>query len=127
MAKKEKSQAAQKVAQAEKKQNTQKKQKAKNPNGNIFVRMGKRIKRFFKDFRGEIKKIIWPDGRSVLKNTGVVLVVVIAVAIPIYLVDQGLAFGIDGLEWLVGWIKNKTAQDPEATTEAMMRVFSLFQ
>ena len=33
--------------------------KPKKPN--IFVRAGTAIARFFKDFRGEIKKITWPD------------------------------------------------------------------
>ena len=55
MAKKEISQAAEKVAAAEKK----KEKKPANPNGNIFVRAGKAIKKFCKDLKGEIKKIVW--------------------------------------------------------------------
>ena len=51
--------AAEKVAKAEKAK--AKASKPKNPNGNIFVRFGKGFKKFWKDFRGEIKKITWPD------------------------------------------------------------------
>ena len=36
---------------------------------NIFKRMGKSIKRFFKDFRGECKKITWPTGKTVLNRS----------------------------------------------------------
>ena len=51
---------AQKIAKAEK--TKAKAAKAKNPNGNAFQRFGKGFKKFWKDFRGEIKKITWPWG-----------------------------------------------------------------
>ena len=51
MAKKELSQAAEKVAAADKK----KEKKPANPDGNIFVRAGKAIKKFCKDLKGETK------------------------------------------------------------------------
>ncbi len=52
MAKKEISQAAEKVAAAEKKKD----KKPANPNGNVFQRAGKAIKKFCKDLKGEIKR-----------------------------------------------------------------------
>ena len=94
MAKKEVSQAAEKVAAAEK----QKEKKPANPNGNIFVRAGKAIKKFCKDIKGETKKIVWPDAKTVLKSTAVVLVVVIICALAIYGVDQLLALLLSLLE-----------------------------
>ena len=94
MAKKELSQAAEKVAAAEK----QKDKKPANPDGNIFVRAGKAIKKFCKDIKGETKKIVWPDAKTVLKSTAVVLVVVIICALAIYAVDQLLALGLSLLE-----------------------------
>lgn len=45
---------AQKVAKAEK--SKAKAAKPKNPNGNIFQRFAKGFKKFWKDFRGEIKR-----------------------------------------------------------------------
>ena len=83
--------AAQKVAKAEKSKNKAKAAKAKNPNGNVFVRFRKGFKKFWKDFKGETKKITWPDAKTVVKNTGVVLVCVAVVGAVIYLIDQGLA------------------------------------
>lgn len=81
---------AQKIAKAEK--TKAKAAKAKNPNGNAFQRFGKGFKKFWKDFRGEIKKITWPGAKTVLKNTGVVLVSVAVVGVVIYAIDQGLSF-----------------------------------
>ncbi len=94
MAKKELSQAAEKVAAAEK----QKDKKPANPDGNIFVRAGKAIKKFCKDIKGETKKIVWPDAKTVLKSTAVVLVVVIICALAIFAVDQLLALLLSLLE-----------------------------
>ncbi len=94
MAKKEISQAAEKVAAAEKK----KEKKPANPNGNIFVRAGKAIKKFCKDLKGEIKKIVWPDAKTVLKSTLVVLAVVAVCGIAIGVVDWLLSQGLSLLE-----------------------------
>lgn len=94
MAKKEVSQAAEKVAAAEK----NKEKKPANPNGNIFVRAGKAIKKFCKDIKGEIKKIVWPDAKTVLKSTAVVLVVVAICGIAIFGIDQLLSLGLSLLK-----------------------------
>ena len=91
MAKKEQSAAAEKIAAAEK----VKAKKPKSDKPNIFVRAWKAIVRFFKDLRGETKKIVWPDGKTVLKSTGVVLAVVAVFTIVIWLIDLGLSKSID--------------------------------
>ncbi|HZK39899.1 MAG TPA: preprotein translocase subunit SecE [Clostridia bacterium] len=91
MAKKDTSQAAEKVAKAEKAA------KAKKPGtgkGNIFSRMGKGIAKFAKDFKAEIKKIVWPDRTTVIKSTGVVLAVVAVIGVIIFIIDTGLTQAI---------------------------------
>ena len=95
------SKAAAKVAKAAK-GNANKKDKP-----NFFVRTSKGIKHYFKDFKGECKKIVWPDAKTVLKSTGVVLLVVTVVCIVVYGIDQGLSAGIGGL---------KSLANPEETT-----------
>ena len=95
------SKAAAKVAKAAK-GNANKKDKP-----NFFVRAGKGTKQFFKDFKGECKKIVWPDAKTVLKSTGVVLLVVTIVCIVVYGIDQALSAGIGGL---------KSLANPEETT-----------
>ncbi|MBR6940113.1 MAG: preprotein translocase subunit SecE [Clostridia bacterium] len=119
MAKKEISGAAEKVAAAEKK----KEKKPANPGGNWFVRAGKAIKKFFKDVKGEIKKIIWPDGKSVFKSTLVVLVAVAICGLAIFGVDQLLAFCLSLLERAAEKIGGS---DAEETTEAAMMALSSF-
>lgn len=67
-----------------------KKAKAAEKKPNIFVRMGRGIKRFVKGFFSEGKKIIWADGKTVLKNTGVVLAVIVFIGIFVWLFDFGV-------------------------------------
>ena len=50
----------------------------------------KRIAQFFKDYKSECKKIVWPGLKEVLKNTGIVLVMFIVIGAIIWLVDFGL-------------------------------------
>ena len=50
-----------------------------------------RVKRFFKDIRGELKKVAWPTKKQVINNTTVVIVVVIISSIGISLVDYFFA------------------------------------
>jgi preprotein translocase subunit SecE len=57
-------------------------QKAKKPN--IFIRLG----RFFKASWSELKKVSWPTWKTVLKNTSIVLLVVLAFSILILGADQ---------------------------------------
>ena len=119
MAKKELSQAAEKVAAADKK----KEKKPANPDGNIFVRAGKAIKKFCKDLKGETKKIVWPDAKTVLKSTGVVLVVVIICALIIGGIDWLLSQGISLLERAaqsIGETGAETVVDNLATTAAQV-------
>ena len=60
-----------------------------------------RIKNAWKGFRSELKKIVWPTWKQVLKNTGIVLVIVIVCAAVILALDVAFREGFDALvEWL---------------------------
>ena len=50
----------------------------------------KRIKAFFKDYKSEVKKIVWPGIKDVLKNTLIVLIMCLIVGAFIWLLDFGL-------------------------------------
>lgn len=52
----------------------------------IFQRIGL----FFRDYKSEVKKIVWPSMRDVLKNTLIVLVMCLLVGALIWLLDWGL-------------------------------------
>ena len=59
----------------------------------------KRVILFFRDYKSEIKKIVWPSFKDVIKNTGIVLIMCAVVGVLIWLVDFGLGSLID-------WILN---------------------
>ncbi len=105
----EESKAAEKVAKAAK--------GSKKDKPNFFARAGKSTKRFFKDFKGETKKIVWPDARTVLKNTGIVLVVVTLVTAVIFAIDFGLETGIVALKEAA--ISAGTNNDADANANAV--------
>lgn len=69
---------------------------------NIFKRMGSAIVNFFKDTKGEMKKVVWPTRKQVLNNLIVVFVFVLICAVIIFLLD--LAFG-----WLLEKVMNLPA------------------
>ena len=83
--------AAAKIAKAAKGNN-------KSDKPSFFTRAGKGTKKFIKDFKGECKKIVWPDAKTVLKSTGIVLLVVAIVAIVVGVIDLGLSSGVKGLK-----------------------------
>ena len=61
--------------------------KAKSKNPNFFVRMGRKIKEVF----SELKKVSWPTFGKVLKDTGIVIAVVLVFLVVIALFDMGLS------------------------------------
>ena len=61
--------------------------KAKNKKPNWFKRVGAKIKETF----SELKRVSWPKFGTVVKTTGVVLVIVLAFLIVVTAVDLGLA------------------------------------
>ena len=44
------------------------KEKAKKPNA--FVRGWKRVTRYFREMKSELKKVVWPTRQQVVRNTG---------------------------------------------------------
>lgn len=79
-----------------------KKPKKKNP----FKSAGK----FFKGVNAERKKVVWPTAKETIKNSVIVLVVVIIAGVAIYAVDSLFALGLKGL---------KNAADPGTTTASV--------
>lgn len=58
--------------------------------GGSKLTIPKRIVRFFRDYKSEIKKIVWPGWKDVLKNTVIVLIMCLLIGAFIWLVDFGL-------------------------------------
>ena len=71
---------------------------------------GGKVKDFFRHFKGETKKIVWPDAKTVLKSTGIVILVVAVAAIIIFAIDQGLGAGVTGLKSLANRGETTTSE-----------------
>ena len=57
--------------------------------------LGTRVAKYFRDTKGEFKKIVWPTFPTVLRNTGVVLALCVVLGVIICLVDFGLGALVD--------------------------------
>ena len=57
--------------------------------------LGKRMAKYFRDTKGEFKKIVWPTFPTVMRNTGVVLALCVVLGVIICLVDFGLGALVD--------------------------------
>jgi len=51
----------------------------------------KRLVRFAKDIKNELKKVIWPTRKQLANNTITVLIVCLVIGIIIWVLDFGLA------------------------------------
>ncbi len=60
-----------------------------------------RIGQFLHDVRAELKRVSWPSVSHVQNTTIITIVAVIFFALYLFLIDQGLARLILGVEWLV--------------------------
>ena len=52
--------------------------------------IAQRVIHFLRDYKSEIKKIVWPNYKEVIKNTGIVLIMCAVVGVLIWAVDFGL-------------------------------------
>ena len=73
-------------------------QKAKRPN--LFKRLGS----FFVKSWSELKKVSWPNFKTVLKNLGIVLLVVLAFSVIILIADMIFANLLISLPSGNGWV-----------------------
>ena len=81
------------VSSDKKAKDAKKKKDAKKPN---------RVLKWFKDLRGELKKVTWPSVKSVIKNVGVVIACVLIVGVCIWAFDWLARAVVDALLQLFG-------------------------
>ena len=77
------------------------KEKKAEKKANIFARIVSRIKKFFKDYTSELKKIVWLSKSDVRKNSTIVIVSVVVCAIAIGIVDLAFSSVIKGIAGLI--------------------------
>ena len=61
-----------------------------------------KIKKWFREMKAELKKVVWPNKSTVIKNTSVALAVMAVAAIAIWGFDQIAQLGVKALINLVG-------------------------
>ena len=65
----------------------------------FFRRTGKRISKWFREMRAELKKVVWPTKKQVLQNTVDVLISVLVIGVFIWIFD---AISNLIVQWLIG-------------------------
>lgn len=78
------------VENIEQKEKTSSKKADKKPKDKSKKSSGKKISRFFKDLRGEFKKVVWPSKKQVKNNTIVAITFMLICGIFLWVVDLGL-------------------------------------
>ena len=71
----------------------------------FFRRTGKRISKWFREMRAELKKVVWPTKSQMLNNTLIVLACVLVVGIFIVIFDQVGELVVQGLFKLAQMLK----------------------
>lgn len=56
--------------------------------------LGERLKKFWRDYKSELKKIVWSPWKQVRKNTTLVIIAVIVIGAVIGLLDYGFSNAI---------------------------------
>ena len=72
-----------------------------NKKENFFVRSGKRIVRWFREMRSELKKVVWPSKSQMINNPLVVLACVLVVGIFIWVFDAVVGLVVNGIITLI--------------------------
>ena len=57
----------------------------------------KRIARYFREMKSELKKVVWPTFKQVKNNTGIVIVALILVGVIIAVLDFLFQFLVNAL------------------------------
>lgn len=65
------------------------------------VPFSQRAKKFFKDYKSELKKVVWSSKEQVVKNTTVVVALVVVSGVVLVLLDLAFNMGITALGKLI--------------------------
>ncbi len=78
-------------------------------------------KHFFKDFKAELKKVIWPTPKQLVNNTVAVITIVLITAAIVFVLDvvfdMGNKYGISHLQNVVNETYNSSDENTTTETE----------
>lgn len=76
-------------------------------------------KHYFKDFKAELKKVIWPTPKQLINNTITVIAMVLITAVIVFALDlifeSANKYGLEKLKSVVSSQENNTAADGTTT------------
>ena len=84
----------------------------------------KEKKHFFKDFKAELKKVIWPTPKQLVNNTIAVITIVLITAVIVFVLDLAFekmnTYGINKLKQMVNnnEISNEVENNEEESTNS---------
>ena len=82
-------------------------------------KQNKEKKHFMKDFKAELKRVIWPTPKQLANNTTAVITIVLITAVIVFALDfifeRVNEYGIEGVKSLVG--TTNTVEDDTNTQE----------
>lgn len=55
------------------------------------VQKQSKVTKFFKDYKSEFKKIVWPSKEDTLRMSAVVLVSIVVASVAVFLLDLGFS------------------------------------
>lgn len=64
------------------------------------VKLSERLKKFWRDYKSEFKKIVWPSKEDTTKNTVVVVVSIVVVGVVVSVLDYLFSNGLTLLSHL---------------------------
>ena len=64
---------------------------------NWFKRTWGKVRKYFRELRSELKKVVWPDGKTTSKNTGTVLLCSLIVGAAIWIFDAVAVLAVNTL------------------------------
>ena len=79
--------------------------------------VGKGIARFFKDLRGETKKIVWPGPKMIVKSTGIVLASILVLGAVVWIIDFAVSGGISALNSAANEVTEIVTEDASDETD----------
>lgn len=83
----------------------------------------KEKKHFWKDFKAELKRVIWPTPKQLINNTVAVITIVLITAVVVFALDFAFEkvneYGIEKLKTVVETKKDNTITNETALNEAV--------
>ena len=75
-------------------------------------------KHFFKDFKAELKKVIWPTPKQLINNTVAVVVIVVITGVIVFALDVAFeALNKYGITKLQSYVVEKFGEDEESDSD----------